>query len=148
MKTTNLKLIAYSLAVLMLMQSCVVYHKTPVSVDEAVASNNMVKIYTTENKIHKFEKLVTEDGKIYGIKSIRQMSFDLNKKLYTTYIKEIDQDKGLVKILFPFEIEEVYTKNKTMSNLATVVMVFSPLIIMAILIGLWVAAGSPVDITS
>ena len=70
MKTTNLKYIVYALAALMLMQSCVAYHKAPVTVDEAVATNNKVKVYSIENKKYTFNKLVKEEDKIYGISSL------------------------------------------------------------------------------
>ena len=135
MKTTNLKWIAYALSTLMLMQSCVVYHKTPVSVDEAVASNNTVKIYTTEDQKYNFKKLVKEEGNIYGISSIK----GVNKKIFAPYVKGIDQEKELIKILLPFEIKEIYMKNKTMSTVYTILLFTSPGWILAAMWGLYAA---------
>jgi hypothetical protein len=135
MKTTHLKYIAYALAALMLMQSCVVYHKTPVSVDEAVATNKPVKIYTTENKIYKFKKLVREEDNIYGISSLK----GLNKKIFAQYVKEIDQEKELIKILLPFEIKEIYERNRTMSTVYTILIMTSPVWIFFAMWGLYAA---------
>jgi hypothetical protein len=137
MKTIKLNLIAYLLSVLMLIQSCVAYNKTPVSVDEAVATNNKVKIYTNENEKHLFDKLVMEDGQIYGIKLLNK----LNKDVFAAYVKEIDQEKGLVKVLIPFDIKGIHTKNKTKSLVLTLVLVLSPVLIPATIVGLWAAGG-------
>jgi hypothetical protein len=128
MKTTNLKYIAYALSALMLMQSCRVYHKNPVSVDEAVATNKLVKIYTTENKKFVFKKLLKEEGNLYGISTLHE----LNKNEFAPYVKEIDKEKGLVKILLPFEIKEIYKKNRTISTIFTFIILTSPLWISAI----------------
>jgi hypothetical protein len=132
MKTTNIKYIAYALSALMLMQSCIVYNKTPVSVDEAVATNNKVKVYSIENKKHIFNKLVKEEDKIYGISSLK----GLNKSLFAQYVKEIDQKKELVKILLPFEIKEIYTFNKKRSTILTLVAIFGPPLLIAGAIGI------------
>jgi hypothetical protein len=137
MKTTNLKYIAYALSALMLMQSCIVYNKTPVSVEEAIATNRRVKVYTTENETYEFKKLVKEKENIYGIID----NYGSNKQArlridLASYIKEIDTEKGLAKILLPFEIKEVYTKNRTKSILS-----LWPVWVPAILVGLAFATG-------
>ena len=135
MKTTNLKYIAIALSGLMLLQSCRVYHKAPVSVDEAVATNKMVKVYTTENKKFVFKKLVKEEDKIYGISTLHE----LNKNEFAPYVKEIDREKGLVKILLPFEIKEIYKRNRTMSTVLTFLTFTSPVWLFGL--GIWAAGG-------
>lgn len=137
MKTTILKGIAYALSALMLLQSCVVYNKIPVSVDEAIATKKRVKVYTTENETYEFNKLVKEEGILYGIKNIHGSNKEIESRLeLAQYVKKIDQDNGLVKILLPFEIKEVYTKNRIKSILS-----FWPVWVPAILIGLAFASG-------
>jgi len=131
-----LKLIAYAMSALILMQSCIVYHKSPVTVDEAVATNNLVKIYTTENKEYKFKKLVKEEDNIYGISSLDGRN---SKNVFAPYVKEIDQDNNLVKILLPFDIKEIHTINKNGSTIATLAVIFGPLL--AITAFLWIGAS-------
>ena len=119
MKSKSLRWIAYALTVLMLLQSCTIYRKMPVSIDEAVATNNSVKVYTTENEKYKFKRLVKEDDKIYGISHINGP----NAKKFTNSIEEIYRSKSQVKILLPFDIKEVYIENKTLSTLVPIVLV-------------------------
>lgn len=61
------KSIALMLSLIIIFQSCRVYHSDSVSLTEAIKSEKRVKIKTANNKTLKFSKLSFEDGKYYGI---------------------------------------------------------------------------------
>ena len=67
MRAFNLKWIAISLSALMLTQSCSIYHGKTSSVEDAIASKRKVKAKTFDNVTYKFDRLIKEDGKLYGI---------------------------------------------------------------------------------
>ena len=64
---TRLKTIAWFLTALMLMQSCVVYHKTPTNLEQASREQTKTKITNTNGDISKYEYITSEDGVYYGI---------------------------------------------------------------------------------
>jgi len=70
MKTTRIeiRMICAFLGLLILLQSCRVYHKTPVSLDQAVKEEKRVKIKTEDGKTYKFHKVIFEDGRFYGVR--------------------------------------------------------------------------------
>jgi len=70
MKTTFQanRFLALVLASIFLFSGCAVYKKTPVTLDEAVLSNTMVKLHTIYNETLTFRRIKkTEDNKFYGI---------------------------------------------------------------------------------
>ena len=141
--THNLKSIAMALSALILMQSCSVYHSKTATIDEAVAANSKVKIYTTDNQKYKFDKLIKEESKIYGFKKINTSNRSATKSRIelASNIKEIDVNTGLAKILIPFDIEEIHTKNKTLS---TIISIGIPVVIIIGLIGAAYGAAASV----
>lgn len=60
-----------------MMSGCNVYHTGAVSVDEAVNSENRVKIATSDNIFCEFKKLEREDDKLYGITGNRSTTSKL-----------------------------------------------------------------------
>lgn len=62
------RLVTFFLVVLIFLQSCRVYHRESVTLNQAVKEEKRVKIKTTNNKTLKFKKIVYEEGKYYGIK--------------------------------------------------------------------------------
>jgi hypothetical protein len=66
----------------LLFQSCVAYHKTPVSIEDAVTSNNKVLVITNNDTKLKFKKIQQIDGKYYGI------SEDEDRKIIKTPLNE------------------------------------------------------------
>ncbi|QCE40641.1 hypothetical protein [Psychroserpens sp. NJDZ02] len=79
MKT--IKLMCVCLTMLIILQSCRVYHSKTVSLEEATASTQRVKIKTKENKILKFHKIILEEGQFYGVKIKGE---DISKTLLNT----------------------------------------------------------------
>jgi hypothetical protein len=65
-----------------LLQSCVAYHKTPVSIEDAVTSNNKVLIITNKDTKLKLKKIELIDGRYYGIME------DEDRKIIKTPLNE------------------------------------------------------------
>jgi len=82
---------------LILFQSCRVYHKKSVTLDQAVIEQKRVKIKTVDNKTLKFKKIIHESGEYYGIKPSTFMD--------TIYKIPLDQNK----------LQNIRMHNKTLS---------------------------------
>lgn len=63
----RLKTIALFLTALMLFQSCVVYHKTPTTLENASREPLRTKVKTDFNKGYKFSYITLENGRFYGV---------------------------------------------------------------------------------
>ena len=70
MKTTCKYLYDLSLimTLLMLCQSCVAYHRTPVSLEQAVQAKTGSKVFTADGSFAKYRYITEIDGKFYGVK--------------------------------------------------------------------------------
>ncbi|WP_242156854.1 hypothetical protein [Aestuariivivens sediminis] len=70
MKIINkyLKLVAFFLATLMLIQGCTVYRTTPVTLEEASATNNKVKLKKIDNQTIKYKKIISINQEYFGVK--------------------------------------------------------------------------------
>lgn len=78
------KLVCVFLIFVLLLQSCAAYHKTPVSIQDAVTSNNKVLVITNNDTKLKLKKIELIDGKYYGI------SEDEDRKIIKTPLNESD----------------------------------------------------------
>jgi hypothetical protein len=78
------KLVSVSLIFVLLLQSCASYHKSPVSIEEAVTSNNKVLVFTNNDTKLKLKKIELIDGKYYGI------SEDADRKIKRIPLNESD----------------------------------------------------------
>jgi len=119
MKTLRLylKKISIFFMFLITLQSCVVYHSKIATIDEAIQSDNKIKIITDSDDIYKLNKLKKEDGQIYGV--VKKGS-ETAKKL---------SDQGLIKFsdgkyekiqLTENTISEIHLKNKTLSTVLSI----------------------------
>lgn len=90
----------YLLIAMTLFQSCVVYRKTPTSLEEASKQQIRTKIIKTNGEISKYRYITYEDGQFYGV---RKKSGELVK----TPLSEQ-------------EIKKVLTNNKSASTWVTV----------------------------
>ncbi|MBT8204920.1 MAG: hypothetical protein KJP14_07390 [Eudoraea sp.] len=66
----SLKNLGTILSLMLLLQSCGVYHKIPISLDEATKQEGKVKIRTAEGKNIKYKNIIQKDGQFYGTKMI------------------------------------------------------------------------------
>ena len=109
----HIKLIALILIIPFLVQSCTIYKSANVSLDEAVKAKTKVRIFKTSGKKSVFSRVVLDnDGNYYG-KKFAESNKTSNKIL-------IDENS----------IKKVQLKNRTAT---TLINIFSPIIILAIL---------------
>lgn len=97
MKTIRklLKPVTLILSMLILFQGCTVYKSGYVTLDEAVRSETVVKVYTN-NKTQKFKRIEIENGRYFGVRNI-----------YGKMVK-LQIDKSMV--------EKVQLRDKTLST--------------------------------
>ena len=121
------KLVCGSLIFVLLLQSCTVYQKTPVSYLEATAINKKVVITKTDDSKHKYRKIEQIDGQYFGI-------IKSNGNLVNVPLKESD-------------IKSIRLLNKTASTLATIGIISGAVIILSGIIGINAANNAAKDIT-
>lgn len=119
----RLKVVALFLTGLILLQSCVVYHKTPTTLEQASQLRTKTKITQTDGDTFKFKYISYEDGVYYGVK----------KKSGELVKTPLDQEY----------ISKVLTKNKSTSTWLTVAAIGIPVIV--IIVGI-ATAGVDVNI--
>lgn len=120
----RLKTIAFFLTALLLFQSCVVYHKTPTTLESASQERIRTKVINTHGETAKYKYITYEDGHFYGVNK----DFDERGKLVKTPLSEQ-------------ELEKILIKNKSASTWVTVGVIAVPVIAIVLLIGL-ASAGS------
>lgn len=113
----HLKMISLLLSLTILAQSCVAYHSSTASIDEAIQSNDKIKLTSETEDNYEFQELQRENGNIYGITKRKSVTADL----LSTQIVEDTKDKKYVKILLRNDqLNNIHLQNKTMSTLATI----------------------------
>lgn len=110
------KLVCVSLVFVILLQSCAVYQKTPVSIENAVTSNNKVLVITNNDTKLKLKKIELIDGKYYGI------SEDEDRKIIKTPLNESD-------------IKTIRVLNKSASTWGTIGIVAGTILVIVGIIG-------------
>jgi len=94
----HLKAVALFFSILILLQGCTVYKSANVSLEEAVRTDNKIKITTNDNQTLKFQKIGFEDGLYFGIKKIKGEM--VKSKIEQENIKSVKlQDKPTSTIL-------------------------------------------------
>jgi len=119
MKTIRscLKPISILLMFLITLQSCTVYRSNTVTIDEAVQSENKVKIKTSSKDTYEFEKLKKENDQIYGI--VKSGSLSAKKLADKGYLKEV-AGKYVTILIENDLIDEIYLKNIPLSKTLTI----------------------------
>ncbi|MFO7674121.1 MAG: hypothetical protein R6V74_10480 [Lutibacter sp.] len=134
----HLKMISLLLSLTILAQSCVAYHSSIASIDEAIQSNDKIKLEATEDT-YEFLELQREDGNIYGITKRKSLTADL----LSAQILEDTKDQKNVKILLRNDqLNNIHLQNKTMSTLGTIAI---PMVIVTAIV---VAAASSISISA
>lgn len=106
------KTTAVVLAFLVLLQGCVVYHKTPTTLEQASNEYIKTKITNTDNETTKYKYITFEEGTYYGV----------NKR-----------SGELVKTpLNSEEINRILIKNRTASTWVTVTVIATPVIALGV----------------
>ena len=112
-----LKKISVFLLFLITFQSCSVYHSKTATIDEAVRSNNKVKVLTNSNEIYKLHQLKMEDGKVYGV--LKKGSETAERLADQGIIKYTDSKYETIQIK-DNTIKEIHLKNKTLSTVLSI----------------------------
>lgn len=113
MKTLKNKvaIIAYYFAIAIFFQGCVVYHNTPVTLEQATKEVTRAKVKATTDETYRFKHIGFEDGKFYGL-----------KKSKGEYVR-IPLDSN--------EISKIVLQNKTWSTILTVAI---PVLVLTLII--------------
>ena len=116
---TRLKFLSSLLSLIILLQGCVVYQKSPTSLEAVSQEKIRTKVETIDGKTQKFKHVVFEAGTFYGIKQVsgKLVKIPLNKE----------------------DIESIYAKNKTASTVLTL----TPLVLITGLFVVVAASGGP-----
>ncbi|OGS71734.1 MAG: hypothetical protein A3F91_01010 [Flavobacteria bacterium RIFCSPLOWO2_12_FULL_35_11] len=113
----HLRLVSVFIAITFFIQSCNVYHSSTASIDEAVQSNNKIKLVSATDDTYVFEELRRENGNIYGIAKRNSPT----AKLLSSQVSEDYKNDKYVKIALTNEqLKEIHLQNKTMSTLGTI----------------------------
>jgi len=96
----HLRIMAIFLSALMLLQGCTVYKSANVTLEEAVKSENRIKVKTKYNQTLKFKRIEVENGHYYGLKYI------YGKMIKTQIVKE--------------NVEKIQLKDKTLSTILSI----------------------------
>lgn len=113
----HLKMISLLISISFFIQSCTVYHSSTASIDEAVQSDNKIKLGLTNHDAYIFQKLERENGNIYGITGKDSRT----AKLLSSQITEDTKNNNQVKVLLTNEqLKNIRLKNKTMSTIVTI----------------------------
>ena len=108
------KSICIVLIFVLILQSCTVYKRTPVSLEVAAATNNKVLVTSSKNAILHYKKIQQIDGIYYGVQIVKGK---------------------FVKIpLTQNEIKTIYIKDKTTSTILTIGIIVIPIAIVVIII--------------
>lgn len=101
LKYLKTKIVPITLVFVMLLQSCSIYKKTPVTLDEAAKANSKVLVERTNKEKFKLKKIENIDGKYLGIKKVKgeTVSIQLDEKDIQS-IRVLDKSKSTVATVF------------------------------------------------
>jgi hypothetical protein len=126
------KCITYLLSMILLLQSCTIYHSSTGSAEQAIASNNKVRVDGSEGFSLKFKKIERIDDEIYGLTKTKSSTY---KRLKGRETKESQLDDHIYVRLSEKEIQSLHLKNRTASTVVTI-------LVPVLAIGVLVFAGT------
>ena len=110
------KLVCVSLVFVILLQSCAVYQKNPVSIEDAVTSNNKVLVITNNDTKLKLKRIELIEGKYYGISE--------------------DEDRNITRVpLNESDMKTIRILNKSASTWGTIGIVAGTILVIVGIIG-------------
>jgi PBP1b-binding outer membrane lipoprotein LpoB len=111
------KIIALFFTALILLQGCVAYQNTSVSLEQAVQEQKPAKVNTIPNETYYFNQIGFEDGQFYGLKKVKGETVKI----------PIDNN----------EVYKVFLHSKSKSTWTTIAIIAVPVITLAILAATW-----------
>ena len=111
--------IPYFLTLLILCQSCNIYHSKNISLDEAVKTESKVKVKTTSDQRYVFKRIESKENLFYGLAGRNSKA---GQKLVKDTLSKRAPD-NLVKIpLNENLIQEINSKDKALSTIVSIVL--------------------------
>ena len=108
------KSLPFILTFVILFQSCRIYNSKTSTKEDAILSENKVKVKSTTNVSYRFEKLFEEETQLYGIAK-RQSS--KSKQVYNdNIVNENKLDKNVKILLTDDLVNEIHLYSKGKSN--------------------------------
>ena len=87
------KKLAWIMVLCILFQSCIVYQKNSVSIDEAIETEGKeaksFKIITEDERTLIFESIYIREGEYYGLMIVEKVPYPVETRIYPESIKEI-----------------------------------------------------------
>ena len=105
----HLKVVAFLLTLLILLQACTVYKKSNITLEDAYKSEIQVKVKTNDNKTLKYKRIEFEDGKYYGV----------NEPYYRSNYPEHKKVESIKTPIKLENIEHIKIKDETASKIIT-----------------------------
>ena len=137
----HLKFIALALAFMMTLPSCNVYYSKTATMNEAIQSDNRVKVVTTNNDTYKFKQLKRENDQIYGV--LKKKSNKGEDLLDQRLLEDYDDKYGKL-LLSQDTIKEIHLKNKGAS---TAINVGVPVAVVGVVVAIGVHSVNNISIS-
>ena len=99
--------------IMTMLQSCIAYQNTPVSLQQAEFNKKRVKVNTSSNYTYHFKQIVLEEDQFYGLKKVQGKTVKI----------PIDNN----------EVYKVFLHSKSKSTWTTIAIIVVPVITLAIL---------------
>lgn len=129
--------LAQLLSLLMILQSCTVYHSYTSSADQAIASMNKVKIKIIEDDPYKFKQLLRFEGEVYGL---AKSNSDTYKRLTSRKMIKAENEVYRYVKLNEDELNRIQLENKGLSTTLNIVV---PVVVVAGVIAVFYATYDP-----
>ena len=105
------------LAILIIFQSCNIYHSTNISLEKAVETNRKVRVKTDVGDKLKFKWIADKEGEFYGY---TRRNSSTSKKLKNLGVIGTSNGKFYSYGLKTLNIDQVQAKNYTLSTIGTI----------------------------
>ena len=131
MRTVNpmLRCMAFLASILILLQSCTVYHASTSSVDQAISSQSKVKIKVDHDDPYIFKRLERHNENVYGVVNINSTTY---KRLRGQVADPNYEKKSALILLSEQDLINIHEKN---SGLSTAINIAIPVVAIGIAAG-------------
>ena len=93
----HLKIVAFLISSMILIQGCSVYKSTTVTLDQAYKSQTKVKVLTTDDETLMFKRIDFIDGKYYGVsEKVSQLEDRLIDESSINSIRILDKTTSII----------------------------------------------------
>ena len=124
-----LRCMAFLASILILLQSCTVYHASTSSVDQAISSQSKVKIKVDHDDPYIFKRLERHNENVYGVVNINSTTY---KRLLGQVADPNYEKKSALILLNEQDLINIHEKN---SGLSTAINIAIPVVAIGIAAG-------------